>query len=87
MAMIWVYAGTEPERSLVRPAYCDGTLVWPESDQMEKYCAEYLPQHLADYDVLISLKPLITADSLRGIDRLCAIGRKEKGHWEYRRLL
>jgi putative monooxygenase len=35
MAMIWVYAGTEPERSLVRPAYCDGTLVWPESDQMK----------------------------------------------------
>ena len=35
MAMIWVYAGTEPERSLVRPAYCDGTLVWPESDHNE----------------------------------------------------
>jgi quercetin dioxygenase-like cupin family protein len=29
MAMIWVYAGTEPERTLVEPAYCDGTLAWP----------------------------------------------------------
>jgi hypothetical protein len=45
---------------------------------MEKYCAEYLPEQLADYDVLISLKPRITADSLRGVDRLCAVGRKEK---------
>jgi hypothetical protein len=45
---------------------------------MEKYCAEYLPEQLADYDVLISLKPRITADSLRGVDRRCAVGRKEK---------
>lgn len=30
MAMIWVYAGSEPERSLVTPGYCDGSLVWPE---------------------------------------------------------
>jgi mannose-6-phosphate isomerase-like protein (cupin superfamily) len=29
MAMIWVYAGSEPERTLVSPAYCDGSLVWP----------------------------------------------------------
>jgi quercetin dioxygenase-like cupin family protein len=29
MAMIWVYAGTEPERTLLDPAYCDGTLSWP----------------------------------------------------------
>ncbi|MEO8130557.1 MAG: cupin domain-containing protein [Bryobacteraceae bacterium] len=29
MAMIWVYAGSEPERTLVEPEYCAGTLTWP----------------------------------------------------------
>jgi quercetin dioxygenase-like cupin family protein len=29
MAMIWVYAGTEPGRALVESSYCDGTLAWP----------------------------------------------------------
>lgn len=29
MAMIWVYAGGEPERTLVDPAYCDGTFPRP----------------------------------------------------------
>lgn len=29
MAMIWVYAGDEPERTLVEQGYCDGTLNWP----------------------------------------------------------
>ena len=29
MAMIWVYAGSEPERTLVDPALCNGSLVWP----------------------------------------------------------
>lgn len=29
MAMIWVYAGSEPERTLVAPEYCTGTLIWP----------------------------------------------------------
>jgi quercetin dioxygenase-like cupin family protein len=29
MAMIWVYAGSEPERTLVDSAYCTGELVWP----------------------------------------------------------
>lgn len=28
MAMIWVYAGSEPERTLVSPEYCDGTWSW-----------------------------------------------------------
>jgi hypothetical protein len=30
MAMIWVYAGSEPERTLVDTGYCDGSLVWPD---------------------------------------------------------
>ena len=29
MAMVWVYAGSEPERTLVDAAYCDGMLPWP----------------------------------------------------------
>lgn len=29
MAMVWVYAGSEPGRTLVEPGYCDGTLTWP----------------------------------------------------------
>jgi putative monooxygenase len=32
MAMVWVYSGSEPERTLVDPAYCDGTLSWPGSE-------------------------------------------------------
>jgi mannose-6-phosphate isomerase-like protein (cupin superfamily) len=28
MAMIWVYAGSEPGRTLVESGYCDGTLAW-----------------------------------------------------------
>lgn len=30
MAMVWVYAGDEPERTLVDPGYCAGTLRWTE---------------------------------------------------------
>ena len=29
MAMIWVYASSEPERTLLEPGYCDGGLAWP----------------------------------------------------------
>ena len=35
---------------------------------------------LADYDVVISLKPKVTAHSLQGITRLCAIGRCGVGY-------
>lgn len=28
MSMIWVYAGSEPERTLVSPEYCDGAWSW-----------------------------------------------------------
>ncbi len=30
MAMVWVYAGDEPDRELVDPRLCSGALVWPE---------------------------------------------------------
>jgi len=45
-----------------------------------KYEAEYLPEQLEGYDVLISLKPRVTPQSLRGISRLCAIGRCGVGY-------
>lgn len=45
-----------------------------------EYRDEYSAQQLADYDVLISLKPKVTAQSLAGISRLCAIGRCGVGY-------
>lgn len=35
MAMIWVYAGNEPERTLVSPDYCLGLRAWPGVDGLE----------------------------------------------------
>jgi phosphoglycerate dehydrogenase-like enzyme len=45
-----------------------------------EYRPEYVPNQLVDYDVLISLKPKVTAQSLEGISRLCAIGRCGVGY-------
>ena len=47
---------------------------------LKDYRAEYSPGQLANYDVLISLKPRITAQSLQGVSRLCAIGRCGVGY-------
>lgn len=47
---------------------------------MREYRPEYEPRLLADYDVVISLKPRVTARSLEGITRLCAIGRCGVGY-------
>ncbi len=47
---------------------------------LREYRPEYAPEQLADYDVLISLKPKITAQSLEGVSRLCAIGRCGVGY-------
>jgi len=47
---------------------------------LREYRSEYVPSQLADYDVLISLKPKVTAQSLEGITRLCAIGRCGVGY-------
>ena len=44
------------------------------------YRAEYAPEQLADCDVVISLKPRVTAASLEGVTRLCAIGRCGVGY-------
>jgi phosphoglycerate dehydrogenase-like enzyme len=44
------------------------------------YKAEYVPEQLSPYDVVISLKPRFAAASLTGIERLCAIGRCGVGY-------
>ncbi len=47
---------------------------------LREYRAEYVPAQLSGYDVLISLKPRVTAQSLEGVERLCAIGRCGVGY-------
>jgi D-3-phosphoglycerate dehydrogenase len=42
---------------------------------LDRYLPEYESPQLADADVLLSLKPRVTAKSLEGVTRLCAIGR------------
>lgn len=51
-----------------------------EYEFMREYRSEYVPAQLMDYDVVISLKPRVTAESLRGVSRLCAIGRCGVGY-------
>jgi phosphoglycerate dehydrogenase-like enzyme len=53
---------------------------WLTYDFLPEYRAEYLPEQLAGYDALISLKPKVTANSLKGVSRLCAIGRCGVGY-------
>jgi phosphoglycerate dehydrogenase-like enzyme len=75
--------------------FCDegGKLVFPDiglslfdgvsrlsHEFLAEYRAEYTPDQLADYDVLISLKPKVTAQSLQGVSRLCGIGRCGVGY-------
>jgi phosphoglycerate dehydrogenase-like enzyme len=45
-----------------------------------EYRDTYSSDQLSDYDVLISLKPRVTAQSLVGVSRLCAIGRCGVGY-------
>jgi phosphoglycerate dehydrogenase-like enzyme len=47
---------------------------------LKEYRPEYLPEQLRDFDVVISLKPRLTAESLEGVERLCAIGRCGVGY-------
>lgn len=70
----------------------DGALAFPDVglslldvpgvayDFIAEYKAEYVPEQLAGLDVLISLKPRVTARSLEGVTRLCAIGRCGVGY-------
>ena len=51
-----------------------------EYEFIHEYSPEYPPEQLADYDVVISLKPRVTARSLDGVSRLCAIGRCGVGY-------
>lgn len=36
MAMIWVYASSEPERTLLESAHCDGTSDWPGAEAVRE---------------------------------------------------
>ncbi len=47
---------------------------------LHEYKAEYTAEQLEGADVLLSLKPRVTAASLAGNDRLCAIGRYGVGY-------
>lgn len=47
---------------------------------LAEYKAEYTPEQLRDVDVIISLKPRVTAASLEGVERLCAVGRCGVGY-------
>ena len=53
-------------------------------DVESRFLPDYKPEYTADQldgaDVLLSLKPKVTAASLTGIDRLCAIGRYGVGY-------
>ncbi len=51
-----------------------------EHEFLPEYRPEYAPGQLANYDVVISLRPRVTAQSLEGISRLCAIGRCGVGY-------
>src|SRR5580698_1810832 len=49
-----------------------------------EFLREYRPEYTSDQldlcDVLISLKPAVTAQSLKGVTRLCAVGRCGVGY-------
>jgi phosphoglycerate dehydrogenase-like enzyme len=47
---------------------------------LAEYHAEYVPEQLRDFDVVVSLKPRVSADSLKGVERLAAIGRCGVGY-------
>jgi phosphoglycerate dehydrogenase-like enzyme len=47
---------------------------------VSKYRPEYAPGELDGFDVLISLKPKVTRQSLEGNSRLCAVGRCGVGY-------
>jgi len=47
---------------------------------LKEYRSEYPAEQLRGYDVVISLKPRVTAGSLEGVERLCAIGRCGVGY-------
>jgi phosphoglycerate dehydrogenase-like enzyme len=47
---------------------------------LDTFNPEYTPDQLTGLDVLITVKPRVSAESLRGADRLCAIGRCGVGY-------
>lgn len=43
MAMIWVYAGSDPERTLVNADYCNGLLPWTEASKLQPIGLKTIP--------------------------------------------
>jgi putative monooxygenase len=39
MAMVWVYAGSEPERTILDVRYCDGSLLW-KNERRDQDCSK-----------------------------------------------
>lgn len=75
--------------------FCDanGRLVFPDiglsllagvpglaHEFLREYKPQYTPDQLSLYDVVISLKPKVTAQSLESVTRLCAVGRCGVGY-------
>ena len=71
----------------------DGALAFPDiglslldavagvsHDFIREYRPEYEPSQLVGYDVVVSLRPRVTARSLEDVDRLCAFGRCGVGY-------
>ena len=88
-------AGSELFRVGFSADFCgaDGRLAFPDIglsiltdvpglsyEFLSEYRSDYTPDQLAPFDVVISLKPRVTARSLEGITRLCAVGRCGVGY-------
>lgn len=73
---------TSSRGALVNPEAFDATGMGPgaQFERIAQQVAEYRPDQLAAYDVLLSLGPRIAASSLQGVDRLCAVGRCGVGY-------
>ncbi len=73
----------KPERGpLVPPELFDPGLI-AEGARFERIAEqvnEYRPEHLAGCDVILSLGPQVTAASIEGVERLCAVGRCGVGY-------
>jgi phosphoglycerate dehydrogenase-like enzyme len=73
---------TPSRGALVSPEAFDTSSIGPgaQFERIAEQVAEYRPDQLAAYDVLLSLGPRIAASSLPGVDRLCAVGRCGVGY-------
>jgi phosphoglycerate dehydrogenase-like enzyme len=73
---------TPARGALVKPDAFDESGMGPGAtfERITDLVAEYRPDQLVGYDVLLSLSPRVSASSLAGVDRLCAVGRCGVGY-------